>query len=121
MAVAATTSESGLDRVWNEICELGLQAYVADLDTHGYTVIPPEIASPNGLADRMLAACLDIAERRNGERPDMETGSTHANLPITPRGSSVKGGRPKGRHALGSEGCAGLAGGRHHALDLLRG
>ena len=32
----------------------------------------------------MLAACLDIAERRNGERPDMETGATHANLPITP-------------------------------------
>ncbi len=101
MAVAIANSESGLDRVWNEICELGLQTYVADLDTHGYTVIPPEIASPNGLADRMLAACLDIAERRNGERPDMETGSTHANLPITPRGSSVKEGRPKGRMPLG--------------------
>ncbi len=101
MAVAIANSESGLDRVWNEICELGLQTYVADLDTHGYTVIPPEIASPNGLADRMLKACLDIAERRNGERPDMETGSTHANLPITPRGSSVKEGRPKGRMPLG--------------------
>ena len=101
MAVAAINSESSLDRVWNEIRELGLEAYVADLDAHGYTVIPPEIASPNGLAKRMLAACLDIAERRNGERADMETGSTHANLPITPRGSSVKDGRPRGRMPLG--------------------
>ena len=100
MAEAATTSESGLDRVWNEICEFGLQDYVADLDAHGYTVIPPEIASPNGLADRMLEACLDIAERRNGERPDLETGSTHANLPITPRGAKPKEG-PKGRMPLG--------------------
>ena len=94
----AAATASGLDHVWNDIRQHGLEPYVADLDAHGYTVIPPEIATPNGLADRMLDACLDIAERRNGERPDLETGSTHANLEITTTTSPVtKGKRPKGR------------------------
>ena len=81
MAEAATTPESDLDRPWNEIGDLGLQTYIADLDAHGYTVIPPEIASPNGLAERMLEACLDIAKRRNGERPDLGPGSSR--MPTT--------------------------------------
>ena len=78
-------------------CRLGLQTYVADLDARGYTVIPPEIATPNGLAERMLEAVLDIAERRNGERPDLETGSTHAHLGIETTSTRRAKGRPKGR------------------------
>lgn len=74
MAEAAYTAEVGLDSLWNEIGDLGLQRYIDDLDANGYTVVPPEIASPNGLAERMLEACLDIAERRSGERPDLERG-----------------------------------------------
>ena len=76
MAEAAYTSEVGLDSLWKEIGDLGLQRYVEDLDVHGYTVVPPEIANPNGLSERMLEACLDIAERRNGERPHLERGET---------------------------------------------
>ena len=79
---AASTYDTNLERVWNEIRDLGLEPYVAELDAKGYTVIPPEIANPNGLCERMLEAVLDIAERRNGERPDMETGSTHAHLGV---------------------------------------
>ena len=60
--------------MWKEIIDLGLQPYIEHLDTNGYTVIPPEIANPNGLAERMLEACLDISERRNGERPDLMRG-----------------------------------------------
>ena len=90
MAEAATTPESDLDRPWNEIGDLGLQTYIADLDAHGYTVIPPEIASPNDLAERMLEACLDAAERRNGERPDLGTGSSR--MPST----TGDGGSPAG-------------------------
>ena len=80
MAEAVTNIDSSLDRVTREIAELGLSPYIADIDANGYTVIPPEIAMPNGLAKRMLEACLDMAERRNGERPDLETGSTHASM-----------------------------------------
>ena len=97
MAEAAANVETGLDRAWNDICELGLQSYVADLDAYGYTIIPPEIASPNGLADRMLEAMLDIAERRNGERPDLKTGSTHAHMQVQSMAAPVKVGRPKSR------------------------
>ena len=42
----------------------------------------PELASPNGLAERMLEACLDVAERRSGERPDLATGSTDRDSPV---------------------------------------
>ena len=79
---AASTYDTNLERVWNEIRDLGLEPYVAELDAMGYTVIPPEIANPDGLCERMLEAVLNIAERRNGERPDMETGSTHAHLGV---------------------------------------
>lgn len=74
MAEAAYTAEVGLDSLWDEIGDLGLQRYIDDLDTNGYTVVPPEIANPNGLAERMLEACLDIAERRSGDRPDLDQG-----------------------------------------------
>ena len=80
MAEAATETPTSRDRIWNEIVRLGIEEYVADLDANGYTVIPPEIAMPKGLAERMLQACLDVAERRNGERPDFEGGATHASM-----------------------------------------
>ena len=69
MAAVAITPESEADRAWNEICRLGLQTYVADLDAHGYTVIPPEIATPNGIAERMLKAVLDIASGATASGP----------------------------------------------------
>ena len=80
MTEAAYAPEPGLGRLWNEIGDLGLQRYIADLDTHGYAVVPPEIASPNGRAERMLEACLDIDERRNGERPDLERGGPKSRI-----------------------------------------
>ena len=89
MAEAAYAPELGLGRLWNEISELGLQRYIEDLDAHGYTVIPPEIANPNGLAERMLEACLDIAERRSGERPDLERGRPKSRID-SPVGDTMK-------------------------------
>ena len=83
MAEAAYTAEVGLDSLWNEICDLGLQRHIEDLDAHGYTVVPPEIANPDGLAERMLDACLDIAERRSGERPDIERGGLNSRFNST--------------------------------------
>ena len=71
-------SADPLKRVWQELSALGLEPYVADLAMHGFTIIPPSIASPNGLADRLLAAVLEVAERRRGVRPDLVTGATHA-------------------------------------------
>ena len=83
MAEAAFKYDFGLEPAWDEICELGLQQNVADLDAYGYTIVPPEIASPDGFIERLLEACLDVSERRNGVRPDLETGYTHADLERT--------------------------------------
>ena len=66
-----------LKRIWRELSGLGLEPHVADLEAHGFTVIPPAIACPNGLADRLLAAVLDVSERRRGVRPDLARGATH--------------------------------------------
>ena len=89
MAEAATEPEFGLDHLSEEIGDLGLQPYIEDLDAHGYTVVPPKIASPNGLAERMLEACLDIAERRHGERPDLLRGKPDSQID-SPVGDTMK-------------------------------
>ncbi|MCZ6656576.1 MAG: phytanoyl-CoA dioxygenase family protein [Gammaproteobacteria bacterium] len=73
-------TQTPLQKVWGEIEAHGLERYVAEMDANGYTVIPPELASPNGLCERLLEAVMDVAEKRNGVRPDLETGSTHENF-----------------------------------------
>lgn len=80
MAETASEYRQPLEQIWDEIRDQGLEKYVAELDANGYTVLPPEIAGPAGLTDRMLEACLDVAERRNGVRPDLVTGVTHENF-----------------------------------------
>ncbi len=77
-ATEKQTAKDPLVRIWDELRDLGLEPYIADLDAHGYTVIPPELASPKGFSDRLLQAVVEVAERRNGVQPDLETGSTHA-------------------------------------------
>ena len=69
-----------LERIWNEIREHKLESHIAELDSQGYTVVPPGIVSSDDLSERMLDACLDVAERRNGKRPDLDGGTTHANF-----------------------------------------
>ncbi len=62
-----------------ELQALGLAANVVDLETFGYTVVPPEQsgAAPD-LADRLLETiCTLAAQRSNGIVPDRRTGSTH--------------------------------------------
>lgn len=86
-------STTPLERIWAEIREQNLTSYVAELDAQGFTVIPPEIASPNGLGERLLESCLDVAERRTGIRPDMVTGDTHKNF----RGGPILSRLPEGQ------------------------
>ena len=73
---SAPTNEIGLDELWTEIHSLGLGSYIKDLDRDGYTVIPPEIANPNNLCQRVLDTCLGIAESRSGVRPDLLNGKS---------------------------------------------
>ena len=66
------------DRVMEEIKSLGLGEYAEELDEKGYTVLPPDIACPDGLKDRLLDACLAVAENRNGKRPDLNADQAYS-------------------------------------------
>ena len=70
-------------RIIKEIQDLGLSDYVAELDEKGFTVIPPDIACPNGLDKRLLEGILRVSEERSGIKPDLKNGSTHQNFGAT--------------------------------------
>jgi hypothetical protein len=66
---------------YEKVCKLGLQPYLAELEALGLTVIPPELASPDGLADRLRDAVVAVSTQRNaGIAPDFATGATHAEI-----------------------------------------
>lgn len=67
-----------VEKIWHEIQSLGIERHIAELEVLGYTIIPPEIATPHGLAHRLLDACLGVAEKRNGVRPDLKGSRQHA-------------------------------------------
>jgi hypothetical protein len=70
--------ETALGRITAELERLDLGAFVADLDAHGLTVVPPErVGAP---VEMMLGRVLDLMERRNGIRPDLVSGATHTNV-----------------------------------------
>lgn len=78
----------GLDRsleiqdaesVWAEIERLDLRSNVTELEQIGFTVVLPDKATAPSLVERLREAVLDVAERRSGVRPDLESGGTHAN------------------------------------------
>lgn len=74
-----TTTDSAAifhQAAWREIQRLQLEPYVADIDANGFTVIPPSIASPGDLHERLLARILELSEEESGVRPDLETGRT---------------------------------------------
>jgi hypothetical protein len=71
--------DDAMNRIWTAIRERGLESHVADLETHGLTVVPPEKAAPKGFTDRLKAATLRFIEKHDGRLPDFETGATHKN------------------------------------------
>ena len=50
---------------YREIQALGLEQYVAELDTYGFTVVPPEKAAPAGFAERLRDAVVTHTRGQN--------------------------------------------------------
>ena len=50
----------------DRVAELGLASHAFELDSRGYTVIPPEVVAPPEFVQRVTEAILDVAERRTG-------------------------------------------------------
>lgn len=96
-----------VEKVWREVQSLGLESHIAEIEIKGYTVIPPEVACPNGLGERLLEGCLQVAERRHGVRPDL-----HAEGPYAPGGSELHEG------ALGADEGDSPIGDMMHSLAL---
>ena len=61
-------------RVFEAIDRLGLRQHVWDLDTRGYTVLPPDTVAPPALAQELLAQILAAAERNHGVTADVDKG-----------------------------------------------
>lgn len=68
------------DRVYGEIDRLNLWGAVAELDSKGYCVLPPERAAAPGFAKALADALLRCSAEDNGVEPDVEKGTTHENL-----------------------------------------
>ncbi len=47
---------AGVNESYKLIRELGLEQYVAELDTFGFTIVPPEKAAPPGFTDKLCEA-----------------------------------------------------------------
>ena len=80
MEIADWPSTRGLNELYRQIRELDLEQNVSELANFGYTIVPPEkVASPEFI-ERLQTTILDVVERRSGVRPDVDGGSTHADL-----------------------------------------
>ena len=80
---ATDAIDDRLDEVAGEIRELGLESRGAELEAFGLTVVPPAQAAPSGFAERLREAVLRVARDRSGVAPDVDAGSTHADLAAT--------------------------------------
>lgn len=56
MEIGAWPTSQGVNDNYREIRRLGLESHVAELDTFGFTVVPPELAAPAGFADKLADA-----------------------------------------------------------------
>ncbi len=80
---AVTAKNDDVDAVYRDISEFRLHENIAELDAYGLTVVAAEKAAESGFAERALEAVLSAAQRRTGQRPDLEKGLTHANIGAT--------------------------------------
>jgi len=62
----ATDKEARL-RMQAEIAQYGLEANVAELETRGYTILPPGKGAPPELIERLRTTILRVAEERQGQ------------------------------------------------------
>lgn len=68
-------------RIIDAIRDRGLIERAWELDADGYTVLrPDEVGDGRDMAGRLLEACLALAERTSGRRPDLATEGAQADL-----------------------------------------
>ena len=71
-----------LVKVQAALAELDLSANAVELDTLGYTIVPPEKAAPAGFVEVVRERLLEVMVRRDGVVADTVEGATHENLKL---------------------------------------
>lgn len=66
-------------RIWSEIRRLGLEQNIAELETQGLTVVPPDKAATPAFIERLRAATIRFIEAQDGRPMDFDTGESHRN------------------------------------------
>ena len=79
MVFSPVAVDAPMKQVWEGIKKYGLAENIAELETRGLTVVPPEKAAPAGFAERLKEGVLRYIERQDGRLPDFENGETHRN------------------------------------------
>ena len=74
MEIADWRATPVIGPLYKRIRELGLEQNVAELDTFGFTILPPGKAAPVEFTDRLRERLLEVAERRTGVKHDVESG-----------------------------------------------
>ena len=82
MPEIAESSEHLLS-IWNEITDLGLESYVAELDACGLTIIPPKLVAPPEFAVELRDTILKLSKTRTGVDADVLSGESHRNIAAT--------------------------------------
>lgn len=65
MEIGAWRTTQGVNGVFNEIRNLGLESNLAELDTYGFTVVPPEKAAPPGFAEKLRDAVVSYSRAQD--------------------------------------------------------
>ncbi len=66
MQLGKFASTEAFNPTYNRIQELGLQQHVVELDSYGFTVIPPRKVAPPAFLERMRGTVLRLCEERTG-------------------------------------------------------
>ncbi|MXY05269.1 MAG: phytanoyl-CoA dioxygenase family protein [Gammaproteobacteria bacterium] len=71
-------SAAAAQQAFAEIKALGLEPHVAEIESLGYTVIPPERVGAPKLVPELLRRMCEISKEARGQWPDLQDGTTHA-------------------------------------------
>lgn len=76
--------DAELRNLHEELERYDLYKNVAELEIYGFTVVDASKTGATGAAKRAFEAAVNLVERRSGQRPDVEKGSTHGDtaLPV---------------------------------------
>src|SRR5665213_4011119 len=73
MEIGNWTSSAEVNDVYRQALHLGIERNLLELEVFGFTIIEPEKAAPQGLADRLLGATQALIEREDPAHVPLNT------------------------------------------------